>query len=382
MSASDNPVIVAVEWAQLSGQRPRHAGRNARLGDHGVTVRVPIARLTAEDGSQGFGYARADEDSAQRLLGRTIDDLFNPEVGTRPHGHFFDFALWDLVARRAEEPIYRLAATTTGKSAPVSLRVPCYDTSLYFDDLHLTDRDAAAALLAEETSEGYARGHRNFKIKVGRGARHLPVEEGTARDIAIIQAVREAAGPDAVIMIDANNGYTLNLTKRVLHETAASHLYWMEEAFHEDAELYGDLKAWLAEEGIPVLIADGEGDASSSLLEWARKGLIDVVQYDIFGYGFTSWLALGQQLDNWSVRSAPHHYGRHLGNYVSAHLAAAIDGFTFVEWDEAVTPGIHAPGYVVEEGYVVLPETPGFGLTLDEEIFRRSIAENGYRVEI
>lgn len=380
MPSNESPAIVAVEWAELVGRRPRHAGRNARLGAHGFNVRVPVARLTAEDGSQGFGFARAAEDDAQRILGRSLDDLFNPEVGSRPHGRLFDFPLWDLAAKRVDLPVYALAAAMVGKDVPTALSVPCYDTSLYFDDLHLDDRNEAAALLAEETREGYDRGHRNFKIKVGRGARHLPVEEGTARDIAVIHAVREAAGPSASLMIDANNGYTLNLAKRVLSETAACRLYWLEEAFHEDAELYRDLKEWLAGQGMPIFIADGEGEASPSLLNWAQNGIVDVVQYDIFSYGFTSWLALGQQLDGWSARSAPHHYGRHLGNYVSGHLAAAINGFTFVEWDEVTTNGIDAPAYVVEEGRVLIPNAPGFGLTLDEEIFGRAVAERGYKV--
>lgn len=380
MPASESPAIVTVEWTELIGKRPRHAGRNARLGAHGIDVRVPVARLTTEDGTQGFGVARAAAEDAQRIIGRTLDDLFNPEVGSRPDGRIFDFPLWDLVAKQAGQPVYALAAALVGKDVPPTLAVPCYDTSLYFDDLHLADRNQAAALLAEETRHGYARGHRNFKIKVGRGARHLPVEEGTARDIAVIQAVREAAGPHAILMIDANNGYTLNLTKRVLSETVGSRLYWLEEAFHEDAELYRDLKEWLAEQGTPVLIADGEGEASPSLLKWAQNGLIDVVQYDIFSYGFTSWLALGQQLDDWSVRSAPHHYGRGLGNYVSGHLAAAIDNFTFVEWDEAAIPGVDASGYVIADGYVHIPEKPGFGLTVDEEIFGRAVAERGYKV--
>ncbi|MEZ4830711.1 MAG: hypothetical protein R2873_01690 [Caldilineaceae bacterium] len=57
MPSTPSPAIVAVEWTELIGKRPRHAGRNARLGDHGLDVRIPVARLTAEDGSQGFGFA-------------------------------------------------------------------------------------------------------------------------------------------------------------------------------------------------------------------------------------------------------------------------------------------------------------------------------------
>jgi L-alanine-DL-glutamate epimerase-like enolase superfamily enzyme len=259
-------------------------------------------------------------------------------------------------------------------------RAPCYDTSLYIDDLHLKDDDEAAALMASEALEGVARGHKAFKIKVGRGAMHLPLEEGTRRDIRVIRAVREAVGSEAKILLDANNGYNLNLTKRVLSETADAKVYWMEEPFHEDPRLYANLKEWLRLEGLETLIADGEGDASRHLLDWARQGLIDVVQYDIFNPGFTRWLELGPQLDAWNVRSAPHHYGGHYGNYASCHLAAGIQRFQFVEWDEAQTPGLGASEYSISEGYVNVSKLPGFGLKLDEEIYAHALKENGFVV--
>ena len=372
--------VVAVEWAMLEGQRPRHAGCNARLGEHGLTVRVPVARLTLDDGSSGFGHSRGTAQEAQRVVGHSLAELFLPGQGSTMLGRPLDFPLWDLVGKLVGQPVYGVAAGFVGKSAPAALRVPCYDTSLYFDDLHLADQEEAVVLLAAEAQQGYARGHRHFKIKVGRGARHLPLEAGTQRDIAIIHAVRAVAGPAGKIMIDANNGYNLNLTKRVLKETAAANVFWMEEAFHEDPVLYRDLKAWLQAEGIATLIADGEGWAAPPLLDWAREGLVEVVQYDIHSHSFTQWLALGQQLDAWGVRSAPHHYGGHIGNYTTPHLAAAVTGFTFAEWDEASTPGIGATGYVVEEGQVNVPATAGFGMTLDEDRFRRAVTDNGYAV--
>lgn len=372
--------VVAVEWAQLEGQRPRHAGSNARLGEHGLAVRVPLARLTLDDGSRGFGHARATPQEAQRILGRSLAELFLPGRGSTELGRPFDFPLWDLVGQQLGQPVYQVAAGFVGKASGAPLRVPCYDTSLYFDDLHLTDDAAAVALLVDEAQQGYARGHRHFKIKVGRGARHLPLEAGTQRDIAIIHAIRAVAGASGQLMIDANNGYNLNLTKRVLKETATANVYWMEEAFHEDPVLYRDLQEWLQAEKLTTLIADGEGWAAPPLLDWAREGLIQVIQYDIHSHSFTQWLALGQQLDAWGVRSAPHHYGGHIGNYTAPHLAAAIDGFTFVEWDEASTPGVDAPGYVVEEGKVSVPATPGFGMTLAEDRLQRAVAENGFVV--
>jgi L-alanine-DL-glutamate epimerase-like enolase superfamily enzyme len=209
---------------------------------------------------------------------------------------------------------------------------------------------------------------------------HMDLEAGTRRDILVVRAVREAVGPDAKILLDANNGYNLNLTKRVLGETASAGVYWMEEPFHEDPRLYTNLKEWMTSAGIRTFIADGEGDASRNLLEWVKRGLIDVVQYDIFGHGLTRWLETGRQLDEWNARSAPHHYGSHIGNYASCHLASAVRGFEFAEWDEAETPGFDTSRYSLRDGLVTIPAAPGFGLELEESVFARMVKETGFTV--
>jgi L-alanine-DL-glutamate epimerase-like enolase superfamily enzyme len=194
--------------------------------------------------------------------------------------------------------------------------------------------------------------------------------------------VREAVGADAPIMLDANNGYNLNLAKQVLAATADCGIFWLEEPFHEDPVLYRDLRAWLKAQSLPVLVADGEGQASPSLLDWAREGIVDVIQYDIFGHGFTRWLETGRQLDEWDARSAPHHYGGHYGNYAACHLAGAIRGFLYVEWDEAATPGLEASGYSLRDGWVSVPDAPGFGLELDDDLFRRAVEAGGFAVSL
>jgi L-rhamnonate dehydratase len=206
------------------------------------------------------------------------------------------------------------------------------------------------------------------------------LEAGIRRDIAVIRAVADAVGRDCPLMLDANNGYNLNITKTVLGETADLNIFWMEEAFHEDPVLYRELKTWRDANGLKFRIADGEGDASPHLLRWADEGLIEVVQYDIFGYGFSAWLTLGQRLDRINVLSAAHHYGAFVGNFISGHLAGALPNFAFVEWDEASAPWLDASAYQVVNGQVTLTDAPGFGLTLDHAAFEAEAARTGFRV--
>ena len=370
--------IDRIECVPLIGTRPRQAGCNSRLQVHGLHVRPPIARITTDDGVTGFGLSRMSEEDAAGLVGAPLSEAFDSENGVSERFRGLEYPLWDLAGKLAGKPVYEMLGGEP--DADGVFRARCYDTSLYIDDLHLADDNEAAAFIASEALEGKARGHTAYKIKVGRGAMHMPLEQGTHRDILVIRAVRNAIGPDATILIDANNGYNLNLTKQVLSETAEAKVYWMEEAFHEDGSFYANLKEWLNAEGIETKIADGEGGASLNLLQWAEEGLVDIIQYDIFHPGFSRWLELGPQLDEWNVGSAPHHYGGHYGNYVSCHLSAAIQGFEFTEWDEADTPGLDGSGYSISDGLVSVPNSPGFGLNLDEEIYARTVKENGFDV--
>ena len=377
----DNPRLTHIEAAPLAGKRPRNAGCNARLPVHGIDVQEPFARLRFEDGSSGFGFSRVSAAQAEALLDQPLDSLITLENGSVASAHSIEFPLWDVLGQRADQPLYRLLSRL---STPVGTpyTVPCYDTSLYFDDLHLADNDAAAALIAGEARFGYDCGHRAFKLKIGRGALHMPLIEGTQRDIAVIRAVRAAVGAGLPLMIDANNGYNINLAKWVLTETANCDIFWLEEPFNEDRTLYEHLHQWMKEAGLSVLIADGEGYAAPVLLDWARDGAINVVQYDLRDIGLSAWRTLGAQLDRWGVRSAPHNYGSAFGNYATCHLASAIEHFTFAEWDQIDLDGLDTTSYSINEGHVLVPDAPGFGLRLDEAIFTQAITTGGFTVSL
>ncbi len=371
----DSPRLRRIEWGRLPGRRPRAAGSNARLGPHGIDVRLSIARVTDSDGLTGFGWSAVRPDAAKALLGRPAAEAFTTGRGASGPFAALEYPLWDMAGRRERKPVHALL----GGNGP--LEVPCYDTSLYFDDLDLVEDSAAAERMAAEALRGWDRGHRAFKIKVGRGARHMPVEEGMRRDIAVVRAVRAAVGSKARLMADANNGFNLNLAKRFLAETADCRLHWLEEPFHEDPVLLEDLQGWLRAEGLATLLADGEGSAAPALMDWVRRGLINVVQYDILSPGFSRWLEIGRACDAADAHSAPHHYGALYGNYAAGHLAAAIPGFAAVEWDEAAAEGLDASAYRIRDGRVCLPDLPGFGLGLDGNAFARAVADGGFVVE-
>lgn len=369
-----------IEWAMLPGERPREAGCNARLAAHGKNPVARIAKIRVGD-TTGFGISRISKEQAQKLAGTPVKEMFYENGAVKESFRVLEFPLLDWLGKftgRSVHELFHQPGVSPIKSKRI---VPCYDTTLYFDELHLTDDLAAIEWMKREAQEGRDRGHRNFKIKVGRGARWMETRKGLQRDIDVIRAVREVAGPEGKIMIDANNGYTLNMTKELLMETKDCSLYWIEEAFHEDRVLYEDLKEWMSKHRITVKIADGEGQADPRLMEWAKDKIIDVVQYDIINPGFSEWLTLGSLLDAWGAGSAPHSYGNIIGNYVNGHLAAAVKGFEFVEWDHADVNGLDGSAYRIEDGFVTIPDLPGFGLQLDDEVFGLIRRESGWVVK-
>jgi L-alanine-DL-glutamate epimerase-like enolase superfamily enzyme len=369
-----------IEWAMLPGERPREAGCNARLAAHGKNPVARIAKIRVGD-TTGFGISRISKEQAQKLAGTPVQEMFYENGAVKESFRVLEFPLLDWLGKFTGRSVHDLFYQPGVPPIKRKRIVPCYDTTLYFDELHLTDDLAAVEWMKREAQEGRDRGHRNFKIKVGRGARWMETRKGLQRDIDVIRAVREVAGPEGKIMIDANNGYTLNMTKELLMETKDSSLYWIEEAFHEDRVLYEDLKEWMTKHRITVKIADGEGQADPRLMEWAKDKIIDVVQYDIINPGFSEWLTLGSMLDAWGAGSAPHSYGNIIGNYVNGHLAAAVKGFEFVEWDHADVNGLDGSAYRIEDGFVTIPDSPGFGLQLDDEVFGLVRRESGWVVK-
>lgn len=373
--------IEEITWGAVAYKRPRIAGCNARLGVHGWGGDVPIARIKI-GGIYGFGWCTLNQEQARKILGVPVTAIFDEKGMLGEEYYGIEFPILDWLGQVLKKPVYQIVAKNLKTIDCNDYTVPVYDTSIYFDELAIKDNQEAVEFICREVDAGLARGHRNFKVKIGRCGMWMDVDEGLQRDIDIILGIRKRIGSDGKLMVDANNGYNLSLTKRFLNATSSAKLHWLEEAFHEDDQLYTRLKQWMKEKNIHTMIADGEGYACSEIENWAKKGLIDVLQYDLRGYGFFRWMKLGTKMDTYGVLSAPHNYGGFYGNYAQAHFAAAIDGFAFAEWDQADAEGIDTSAYYIRDGVIHVPNEYGFGLKLDVDVFKRIVEKKGWNISL
>jgi len=360
--------IVRIEKSILRGTRPRPIGYNARIATHGPRIADTVVRVEAANGAWGIGWSNINRDDADNLLGKNISELFRLPDGSLEMGNAIDLPLWDLVARLMHLPLYRLLGAR-GKR-----QVELYDASIYIDDLEMGD-DEAVDLFRKEVASGQEYGYKNFKIKVGRGARWMEPEAGLQRDALVIRTVRQATEPGAKIMIDANMGNTLNSAKALLDLCADVGIYWFEEPFAEDRPLNQALKEYIVDNDWDTLIADGEFAPPPYFFDLVENGLIDVVQHDFRLSGLTWWRATAARLEQWDVPCAPHTWGSYIERYHHAHFAASIPNYEMLEAAPAQMPGLIEDGWTVNDGKWVVPDTPGAGIAIEEKIFAQGIED-------
>ncbi|WP_042394727.1 mandelate racemase/muconate lactonizing enzyme family protein [Streptacidiphilus carbonis] len=248
-----------------------------------------------------------------------------------------DTALWDLRCLRAGEPLWRLAGGAHE-------RLPVYDTEGGW--LHLS-----AAELADNARQAKARGLRGGKVKVGRPT--------AGEDAERLAAVREAVGPDWVLMVDANQSMTAAEAIRRAHAFEPYDLAWFEEPLPAD-DLSGHVRLSAS---TPIPIAVGESVYSPArFAEYLAAGAAGIVQPDVARIGgITPWLKTAHTAEAFNVQVAPHFLME-----LHASLACAVPAGMYVEHIPQLDAVTRTP-LAITDGYVVPPQTPGLGIDWDED---------------
>jgi L-alanine-DL-glutamate epimerase-like enolase superfamily enzyme len=361
--------ITRIVGFDLISRRCKFCGKNSRLDVHGDRATDRMVRLYTNAVGEGLGNCRANEKVLASLLGKNPFDFFRrePPAFASPLGAS-TMPLWDLAGKALQQPVYALL----GGKGPA--RVPVYDGSIYFTDLLPQYADGWADRFKAEVDLGFQRGHRAFKIKIGRGAKWMPVEEGFERDLAVVKLIRQHAGPDTLLAVDANNGYDLARAKRMIAALPGVNLAFVEELFPEDVALDLEMKAYLREQKLATLIADGETQNSLEPFKpLIAARAIDIFEGDINQFGIDGILTEAAWAAAEGLQVSPHGWGSLLGFYASLHVGRAITNYYRAENDPLDNDILVADGYAIQNGSVRVPDAPGFGLKLDEAKFAATI---------
>lgn len=256
-----------------------------------------------------------------------------------------DTALWDLAARKAGLPLWRLLGGT-GQA-----RVPAYASGIN------PDGAVDQALRAREL------GFRAFKLKIGFGRE---------RDVQNLRALRDALGEEAAIAVDANQAWELEEAIAMSRTLAPFAPLWLEEPLAADRPL----EEWrrLADvSSIPLAAGENvRGDAAFDAL--IGSGALAVVQPDVGKWGgISGGLPLARRILAAGRRYCPHWLGGGIGLVASAHLLAAAGGDGLMEVDSNPNPlreGLARPFPDLVAGHIALGERPGLGVEPDPKVER------------
>jgi L-alanine-DL-glutamate epimerase-like enolase superfamily enzyme len=361
----DDLKITRIVSFDLSTKRRKFVGKNAKRGDHGQNSRDRMVRLYTNMGVEGLGRCWKPEAALAPLLGQ--NPFKECELASRkmpgPLGRR-TMVLWDLAGKVLERPVYQLlGAAKSGK-------VPVYDGSIYMSDLMPKYSGNWEDRFKEEIDMSMRAGHRAFKIKIGRGFKWMSRNEGDKRDADVVRTIREHAGEEVYLGVDANNGYDLEIAKKFLQRTSDCRLDFIEEPFPEEVEPCLELKAFIAGNGWKTMLADGEGtEDEEAYRPFVAAKALDVLQGDMYGLGIEGILAEAAMAAPQGMLVAPHNWSSLLSLFMQVHVGLAIPNFYRAEHDPLSSDVLIYDGYKIEDGLCSVPDAPGFGLAVDEKKF-------------
>lgn len=252
-----------------------------------------------------------------------------------------EYALWDLVCKQANLPLWRYLGACRDK-------VKAYSTDGGWLTWSQDDLIRDATRLVE-------RGFDAVKIKLGR--------PDPREDLRRIAAVRKAVGDHIDIMTDVNCAWTLAQGKQYGGRLADYDVKWLEEPMKpEDVTMHAELA-----HAIQTPIAVGETIFTrEAFRDYIAAGAVHYVQADSTKLlGIDEWLEVAALAASYNLPVVPHTNVQHK---LHVQLAAATPNCVLVEnCYESLNEMWHEPIYVTN-GYYNLPQEPGCGLRIRDAV--------------
>ncbi|WP_298326058.1 mandelate racemase/muconate lactonizing enzyme family protein [Haloactinopolyspora sp.] len=339
----------------------RSVGDANGVFDDGVTV-VPIIVVDTDEGITGIGlgsHIEADtvfaaiegEDprSAATLYDRMLRHTFKAGHGGARFGTIgtFDTALWDIKAKAAGEPLWRLLG---GRDRIV----PAYASGL---DIGLSDDELVSAY---ELYAAY--GLRAAKLKGG-----LDIESDRRRLHLVRDVLAEAGGGSRPgLMLDVNESWTRKQAVRHICELEESlDLTWVEEPVRRwDADGMA-----IVGRGIRASVASGENlTGLEQFRPLLATGAVDIVQTSAVG-GITHFLRVATVAHAHDLPVSP------IGNVPMGllHAATSVPNHIVSELQDLQPPRGVVLDLSIEDGSFVLGDSPGLGIHVDERAIVSSV---------
>ena len=270
-----------------------------------------------------------------------------------------EIACWDIVGKALDQPVYRLLG------GPVREKIKAYANGWY--TVERTPEE-----FQEAARRAVGKGYRALKLDpFGAGAWELEPEQRT-RALELVEAVRDAVGPEVEILIEMHGRFTPAQAVSIARDLEPFRPSWIEEPV--PPENIPALKKVSDRVAIPV--ASGERiHARDEFRELFELQAADVVQPDLTMCG---GIAETRRIAAWAeayyMLVAPHNVGGPVSTAAALHLAAATPNFKiqehFNDFGESYVKDAAPGNPEVVDGCFSLPHGPGLGVAIDEDVVR------------
>jgi L-alanine-DL-glutamate epimerase-like enolase superfamily enzyme len=260
-----------------------------------------------------------------------------------------DCALWDLVGRARGESVGTLLGEARDRLPIISIG------GYYMEGKTLAD-------YGREMEQYREAGMAGCKFKVGG----LAPEE----DLKRVQAARDAAGPDFVLVVDANRGWNAHDAIRFARLIEPLDIGWFEEPCHwyDDVALMARVR-----QATRIPVTAGQSEVTShGVRRLVDAGAVDFVNYDVSeGGGVTDWRRAAELCLSAGVRMAHHEESQ-----IALQLLAGVPHGTYVECfadpeRDPVWQAVWANRPSIKDGTMEVSRQPGFGIELDWKLVER-----------
>ncbi|WP_097047194.1 mandelate racemase/muconate lactonizing enzyme family protein [Flagellimonas pacifica] len=279
-----------------------------------------------------------------------------------------DIAIWDIYGKYLNQPVYKLLGGAhrcyyqTPESSP-SIEVTPYCTviSSEWDNKRMIETQIENCLVLKEL------GYRAIKVE--------PLMSTSARIIELVTKVREAIGADMMLSVDV--GYRFNDVASAFKACQALeelNIYFFETPFPVDSYLpYAELA-----KKTTIPIAMGEHAVTRfECLHMIEYGGVSVVQpYINTVGGITEAKRIVDNAKDKGASVIPGNWSTQINGCAAVHLAAYSQISPYIEYAPAeiynapLRSEIQKLGFPVVDGVIKLPEIPGIGFDVPDELIK------------
>ncbi len=368
----------------------------------------PLIRIDTNQGISGYGEVRDGASKTyalmlkNRLLGENpcnVDKIFRK---IKQFGHHarqaggvcaVEMACWDLAGKAFGVPCYqmlggkfrdriRLYADTNETSNGIEqgkrlkARMDHGLTFLKVDfGIHLL-QDTPGTLsrpVGQSTQEAATTMHPFTGIEI--------TDKGLAMLGDYVAGIREIIGMEVPLAADHFGHIGVNSCIRLARAMEKHQLAWMEDMVPWQ---FPELMSKIAE-SVEVPILTGEDIyLKEDFARLIAARAVDMIQPDLAtAGGLLETKKIGDLAMEAGVPMVMHFAGTPVSFMASVHCAAATENFLVLEnhsvdvpWWEDIVTGIPKP--IVQQGFASVPDRPGLGIELNEEVIRQHLRDPGY----